>query len=345
MARNAELVRQWEILRAIDGARHGIPVAKLAAERGVHQRTIRRDMDALCRAGFPLYDEKVNGTSLWKLRARPFGRLEETGLGLMELCALYFSRAMLVTLAGTPLLDEAERAFAKIERALPLASRRFLDRLPRVLTAKADGRKRHDERRLREILARVLDATLLHRRAAMQYVKGPYIVEPQRIVYAHGGIYVIAFVPAYGEMRTFAAERIRTFALLDELFEPRPLPAEPFADSLGVFTGTPADVTIDFDARAATFIREREWHRSQRLEEIDGGGVRLTLTVCHDQPLRSWILGFGAAARVVSPQSLAEEMLATLEEARLGYRQALGAAEGRRPEMLRMSLRANARPA
>jgi hypothetical protein len=50
---------------------------------------------------------------------KPFGRLEETGLSVMELCALYFSRTLLDTLPGTPLADEAERAFAKIERALP----------------------------------------------------------------------------------------------------------------------------------------------------------------------------------------------------------------------------------
>ena len=54
MARSAEVIRQWEILRSIDRARHGIGIAKLAAERGVHPRTIRRDIDALCRAGFPL---------------------------------------------------------------------------------------------------------------------------------------------------------------------------------------------------------------------------------------------------------------------------------------------------
>jgi predicted DNA-binding transcriptional regulator YafY len=60
MARSSEVVRQWEILRAIDGVRHGIGVAKLAAELGVHTRTIRRDLDALARAGFPLFDDKTN---------------------------------------------------------------------------------------------------------------------------------------------------------------------------------------------------------------------------------------------------------------------------------------------
>jgi predicted DNA-binding transcriptional regulator YafY len=94
MARNAELIRQWEILREVDGARNGIAIAKLASTHGVHQRTIRRDMEALCKAGFPLYDDPVNGTKMWKLRSKPFRSLEETGLGVTELCALYFSRAM-----------------------------------------------------------------------------------------------------------------------------------------------------------------------------------------------------------------------------------------------------------
>jgi len=66
----------------------------------VHQRTIRRDIQALCDAGFPLYDDKVNGTSMWKLRAKPFRALEETGLSVTELCALYFSRSLMAPIAG-----------------------------------------------------------------------------------------------------------------------------------------------------------------------------------------------------------------------------------------------------
>ena len=48
--------------------------------------------------------------------------LEELGLSLTELCALYFSHAMLCTLAGTPLLNDAEQAFHKMERGEVLRS-------------------------------------------------------------------------------------------------------------------------------------------------------------------------------------------------------------------------------
>jgi predicted DNA-binding transcriptional regulator YafY len=63
------------VLREIDAARAGITVPRLAAAREVHQRTIRRDLEALANAGFPLYDEKVNGTTMWKLGdAAPAGQ-------------------------------------------------------------------------------------------------------------------------------------------------------------------------------------------------------------------------------------------------------------------------------
>lgn len=326
MARSTEVVRQWEILRAIDGVRHGIGIAKLAAELDVHPRTVRRDLDALARAGFPLFDDKVNGTSMWKFRARPFRGLEEMGLSLMELCALYFSRTLLCTLGGTPFVDETERAFAKIERALPPGCRRFLDELPRMLKAKPRGRKKpDDERRLREVLGRALDATLLRRRATMRYASASsrrtkdYLVDPQRIVYADGGIYLIAWVPAYAGMRTFAAERIQTFGLTDEKFTPRPLPREPFGDSLGVNTGTPETIVVEFEPAAAAFVRDREWHTSQVMADRPDGGLVLTVNVCNDHALRAWILGFGPDARVVSPVTLARAIFDAADQTRRRY--------------------------
>jgi len=187
MARNAELVRQWEILREIDAARTGIPIAKLASMRKVHVRTIRRDLDALTRAGFPLFDDKVNGTSMWKLNARPFRGLEQLGLSVMELSALYFGRTMLASAGVTPMADEMSRAFGKLEAALPEATKKFLDRLPTMIKAKATGTRRHDAKRTRDIVTRLTEASLANRRVDMTYdsassrKRKAYIVDPHRV--------------------------------------------------------------------------------------------------------------------------------------------------------------------
>ena len=338
MARNSELIRQWEILREIDAARTGIGVPKLAALRHVHQRTIRRDIEALSKAGFPLYDEKVNGTSMWKLRAKPFRALEETGLSVTELCALYFSRSMILALAGAPFMDDVERAIGKIERALPPMCRKYLDAVGGLVRAKATGRKKHDERKMRDITARLTDASLTHCRVQMRYRSASsrcakeYIVEPLRLAYADGGMYMTAFVPAYDASRTFALERIDTLGVLDEHFEPHPLPREPFANSLGVNSGSPELVEIEFDASAADYVGEREWHRSQAIVCREDGSILLRLCVCNDRALRAWILGFGAAARVVMPEALASDIAAEIERAGQRY-----SARPFRFEMLRMT--------
>jgi predicted DNA-binding transcriptional regulator YafY len=138
-----------------------------------------------------------------------------TGLSILEMCALYFSRSLLQTLGGAPFEEEMNRAFAKLERALPAASRRFLDQMPRLIKTKARGRKKHDDRKSREVLARVLDASLSHRRVDMRYHSASsqrtkdYVIEPLRVSCADGGIYVTAWVPEYDELRTFALERIQ----------------------------------------------------------------------------------------------------------------------------------------
>jgi predicted DNA-binding transcriptional regulator YafY len=325
MARNSETTRQWETLRDIDAARTGIGIAKLADLRDVHPRTIRRDLDALARAGFPLYEDRVNGTALWRLRAKPFRALEETGLALTELCALYFSRSIFLALTGAPFKDDVERALAKLERALPAPARQFLDRIPTMLSARTNGRKKQDEKRTREILARAVDASLRRRRIEMRYTSvssqrtREYVADPMRLSYADGGIYLTAYVAEYAQMRTFAVERIHTLAVLDERFEPRPLPGDAFADSIGVYSGTPEPVRIEFDAGAAAFVTEREWHKSQEIESRPDRSVVMSLNVTIDPPLLRWILGFGPMARVLAPARLAQEVLQGLEEARARY--------------------------
>jgi predicted DNA-binding transcriptional regulator YafY len=221
--------------------------------------------------------------------------------------------------------DDLDRAFGKLERALPAGCRRFLDRLPLVVKAKGSGRKNRDDRRVQDLVSRAVDASLQQRRISMRYASfssgrtKEYVLEPLRLAYAFGGIYLQAFVPEYGEVRTFAMERASALGIMDERFEPRPLPVDPFPDSLGVHSGKPERIEIEFDASAAPFVREREWHRSQQIDDRADGAIVVRLDVCVDTPLKQWILGFGPAARVLSPATLAAEMLMTAEAMRARY--------------------------
>jgi predicted DNA-binding transcriptional regulator YafY len=326
MPRTQELIRQWQLIREIDGS-HGLTIDELAEIGGCTTRTIRRDLKALQSAGFALYDEREGeGPTRWRLLANPLKRLD-TSFRITELCALYFSRALLQAAAYPPFDAELASAFARVEAALPNAMRSFIDRLPGVLVAKGARRKlqaAQDPRGVRT--SRLMEAALNQREVGLRYasassgVTREYTIHPYRLAYADGGLYLIAYVPAYQQVRTFALERIESAALLDTKFTRREsLPAEAFADSMGVHTGRPTPVVIDFVPRVSAFVRERQWHTSQLLTERPDGGLRMKLKVCLDAALRSWVLSFGPDARVVSPSALADEIAAAHHAAHARY--------------------------
>jgi predicted DNA-binding transcriptional regulator YafY len=329
--RNAEVIRQWTILREIERARtSGVTIDELASLCDVTTRTIRRDLQALEEAGFPIYDDRSHddGRTRWMMNGQAFKGLS-AGLTLSELCALHFSRTLLEALAGTPFKDELEGAFDKLGASLTPHMRQFLDQLPHVISSKPDPlRRRPGEAATRQpqIVGRALDATLHHRQATLTYHSRSsertknYLVHPYRLAYAQGGLYLLAHVPEYGEVRTFAVERIEEIALLEERFTPiEELPDEAFPHSLGVHTGPPERVTIEFDRAVADYVRAREWHQSQALAERADGGLVVTLDVCVDQALRSWILSFGPFARVVAPEALTREIAEQFERASALY--------------------------
>ncbi len=331
MPRNAEVIRQWTILREVERARGvGVTIDELASRCEVTTRTIRRDLQALEQAGFPLYDTKDHddGRTRWTINGQAFKGLS-AGLTLSELCALYFSRTLLQSLSGTPFRDDVESAFEKLASALTPHMRQFLDQLPRVIASKPDAIRRSDgaDAALQSrIVARALDATLHQRQATMTYHSAssgrtkPYLVHPYRLAYAQGGLYLLAYVPEYGEVRTFAIERVRDMSLLDDRFTPiEALPDEAFPHSLGVHSGPPARVAIEFQPAVTDYIRGRTWHPSQQLREIDGGGLAMTLDVCIDRALQSFILSFGPFARVTAPDDLIQQIAAQLEQAEAQY--------------------------
>lgn len=323
MARNQEVIRQWRILHALESTRHGAGIDALATELSVTTRTIRRDLAALQEAGFPLYDERDDdGRVRWRLDGQILRGLE-TGFTLAELCALYLSRHLLETIAGTPFQRDLKNAFTRLEALLSPRMRRFLDQMPAVLGAKPGPRAAGDEASA-DIVARLLDASLHARVATMRYHsvssgrEKRYVIHPYRLAFAQGGLYLLAHVPEYGDVRTFAVDRIRSVSPDKQTFT-RPRgdvgANEAFANSLGVNTGPAAHVELGFDAQVAPYVRARVWHPSQAIQALDDGSLRLTLDVCHDWALRSWILSWGSFIQVLSPATLAEEIRADLTSA------------------------------
>jgi len=315
--RNAEVIRQWKLLKRIEAGRYTTG-RDLAEEHQVTERTIRRDIEALQEAGFPLYDDRVDGRKVWRLVEGYKQRLTQT-FTLAELAALYFGRNLLCFLGGAPFTQDLESAFGKIREALPARSLPYLTRIQDLFAARPEPWKDYSKKR--DVLASLIDATLHQRQVRIAYfsfssrrVKS-YTLDPYRVVYHHGGLYLYARAHEYGEVRTFAVERIERIEVLEAGFEiPADFSVSEYArGAFGITGGRPEVVEIAFDTEMAGYIRERVWHESQALEEQADGSVLLRMNVTTGWELRSWIKGFLPHARVLKPASLREAIVADLE--------------------------------
>ena len=276
------------------GAR-GNTIPKLATDLNASTRTIRRDLAALQQAGFPIYDDTINGTKFWRLETKSLGALARSGLTFSELCALYFSRALIECFAGTHLLADVQSALDKFESALTPQMKKFIDRLPRVVTAKPARAKRQGPTTY-QVIARLLEAILHQRVVTMRYHsqasgrEKDYLIHPYRLVHVQGGLYLMAFVPAYQELRTFAVERIRRATLGQQSFEPiTELESDPFKHSLGAYRGETSTVQLRFHPRIATDIKERA-HRvddEEFYQLLDKDGITDDIHLFNEK-LREW---------------------------------------------------------
>lgn len=123
-----------------------------------------------------------------------------------------------------------------------------------------------------------------------------------------GTLYAVCWCRLRAAVRVFAVHRFLEVVLSDE-----PAPIRPETRSQHAlrhaFRVWHADSThqvrLRFSPKVAEEIRERRWHRSQRLTSLVAGGVILELTVAEPLELERWLLGFGPDVEILAPTSLA----------------------------------------
>jgi proteasome accessory factor B len=73
-------------------------------------------------------------------------------------------------------------------------------------------------------------------------------------------------------------------------------------------------VRIHFDAWAARLVRERLWHESQMLRDLESGELELQMELSGLEEIERWVLSWGAHARILAPKKLREMIQATARQ-------------------------------
>ncbi len=154
--------------------------------------------------------------------------------------------------------------------------------------------------------------------------KGARITSHPYALVLHGGsIACVAHDVDRDTTRAFFFDRMAELeASADERFE---LPADfEIGDWLhGDFgvarAARSVKLLLEFEPRAAEGVRARRVHPSQKLAVAADGRVRASMSLPESPEVldraRSWLLGFGAAVRVLEPRELADEIARELKRA------------------------------
>ena len=223
---------------------------------------------------------------------------------------------MLEALTGVPFQTALSDAFGKFERDLPEQMREYLNKLPSVVNALPVPGKPRSHPGKDRFAERLVNASLERRQVRMRYFslsherEGDYIVWPVRIIYMQGALYLRAWVPAYGEVRTFATHRIKELSILEDRFTPSPEWAEePFSNSLGPNDGKAIHVVLRFEpalanARPRADLSSVPAHEAaaRRLTALRDRRLRRRLAPEFHPPVRAPRPG-GRAARPRRPRS------------------------------------------
>jgi predicted DNA-binding transcriptional regulator YafY len=119
MARGEPLIRQWNLLKALQAHRFGIGVDELANRLECSKRQVRRDLNVLQQVGFPVsFEERDFSKRFWKLSPM-FIERQELVLSVTEMLSLFLSRQVLSPLTGTQFGDGLAWTTASLRHGRP----------------------------------------------------------------------------------------------------------------------------------------------------------------------------------------------------------------------------------
>ena len=263
----------------------------LARRFEVSRRTISRDIDALCRAGIPIVTQQGAGGGV--SIAEGF-RIEKGVLTADELSDL------LAAIKGVGTVTAGGHAQGLVDKLRIAADSVISLREPVVidlashykgpLTEKIEGLKRA-----------ILDRQYVG--FDYRYEKGlsHRCIEPHLLLFQWSAWYVLGFCTHRQDFRLFKLARLSNLLVHAETFPMRAIPEEQISPHARFPDDSTARVAFHPDA----LYRVLEEYGDCTVEVLPGGWSVCAIGYTFEDNLLSWLLQFGADARVLHPPALA----------------------------------------
>lgn len=274
----------------------------LAEHFEISERTVYRDIDALCEVGVPIYGVAGEGYRLmdgYYLPPVTFSPEEARAL------ALALSLFMGFSVEGVT-RKSAENARDKIQAILPNRQKKEVEVLTAVLNFYAMPQPEidFDDKKFLAIQQAINSKKLLdltyHSFADNRQTQR--IVEPIKLAMINHTWLLTAYCRLRADVRNFNLARIEAYQLLEESFSPRIKPKPRVPEEV-------YDVVVQFDYDVVRWVRERQHTSFVREERLANDGVVMIYRVPSWGVIGPWLMEWAGQMTIISPPHLRDKLL------------------------------------
>lgn len=324
MARNEQFIRQHRILQILERTRFGRTIKELNQDLqeelgldSLHDRTIRRDLEALQSAGIDLSCHDEARGKVWKLGPRAKESVKILA-SASELIALSLGRDLMYPLAGTPFWNAIESFWSKIKDELPSSVWQHYEKFRRVVHVLGMPNKSYQAQH--GILQSINRAIIQHRVVEIEYQGSansePKLrkIEPYGLVFYNHSLYIVAAAQedsSENRIRNWKLDRFHKAQALDEWFKsPEDFDLEEFTSrGLGIFAGNETkEFVIRIAGKAVQWLVEDPWHHQQVVEKQPDGSALLRVPGVSDLEIIPKVLQLGTLAELIAPPEARQRM-------------------------------------
>ena len=314
--RNTSLRRQWQILLKINNSSNGVSKGELAQDHEVSKRTIARDISALSSCGLPIYEDYDTdnlGQVYYKIENKyKFPSINFDIEELMNLFNLYYS----IVNKNPFLKNSFERFFKKIKYSIGHEMNAFFKDADKIFFSDTCSLIQYDEE-LEENIFLLFEAIRDNVKIKFDYFSmktketKKVTVSPLAIKYFNQNYYLAGHIKESNKVYSWACNRISNLNQTTQRRESVKFDGEKYFDSgFGIYSGDTINVKIKFSKEIAPFIKERIWHKKQKITENKDGSVLLELPVNSLSEIKKMVLSYGKNAIVIEPLKL-KQMIKT----------------------------------
>jgi proteasome accessory factor B len=309
------LYRFQEIFHAIKTGRYPNRT-QLARTIEVTTKTIQRDIDYMrYQLNVPIEFDYARGGYYF---TKPITELPLFQLTEAELVSIFVAQKSLEAYKGTAFEQPLRSAFQKLQAAAKSAavsiswedfdsgiSFRLFDAYLPDATIFSELAKAIGNEEVVEFGYKKLDAKAFEKRT----------VEPWHLACVSGQWYLLGYDPSRGARRIFVLGRMQNVSATGRAFsnlKPGDKDIQKlFENSFQIWQSENArleQIVLRFSGRAAQLVRERNWHASQRLQELADGELEVVLTLNSLEEIVPWILSWGRQCEVIRPAKLRKKV-------------------------------------